>query len=117
MEISSKISSLQFSWVKKLYDQNSHDWKLIPMHFTNNALGKNFIFHPNLSFETSVLHQFPTFHANILQSWKRNFSHISYTPSYIGSQCLWYNNYITIDNNSVHFKEFSNQIITLSIYI
>ena len=76
------------------------------MHFNNNTFRKNFIFHSNLSFKTSVLHQFPTFYANILQSWKRNFSHISYTPSCIGSQFLWFNNYITIDNNSAHFKEF-----------
>ena len=59
------------------------------------------------------MHQFPTFYANILQSWKRNFSHISYTPSCIGSQFLWFNNYITIDNNSVHFKEFSSHNINL----
>ena len=81
------------------------------MHFINNAFGKNFIFHSNLSFETSVLHQFPIFYGNILQSQKRNFSHISYTPSCIGSQFLWFNNYITIDNNSVHFKEFSSHNI------
>ena len=50
-----KISSLQCSWVKNLYDQNSHDWKF-PMHFINNGFGKNFIFHSNLSFKTSVFH-------------------------------------------------------------
>ena len=44
VDIPSKISSLQCSRVKKLYDQNFHDWKLIPMHFINNAFGKNFIF-------------------------------------------------------------------------
>ena len=29
VDIPSKISSLQCSWVKKLYDQISHGWKLI----------------------------------------------------------------------------------------
>ena len=72
--------------LKKLYNRNSHDWKLIPMHFINNAFGKNFIFHSNLSFKTSVLHQLPTFYENILKSLKRNFSHISYTPTGIRSQ-------------------------------
>ena len=57
------------------------------------------------------MHQFPTFYANILQSRKRNFSHISYTPSCIGFQFLWFHNYITVDNNSVHFKEFSSHNI------
>ena len=112
MDICSKISSLQFSWVKKLYDENSHDWKLIPVHFINNAFGKNFFFfHSNISLKTSVLHQFTNIYANLLQSWKRNFSHISYTPSCIVSQILWFNNYIIIDNNSIHFKEFSSHNI------
>ena len=51
VDISSKISSLQCYWVKKLYYQNSRVWKLIPMHFINNGFGKNFIFHSNLSFK------------------------------------------------------------------
>ena len=111
VDMSSKISNLQCSLIKKLYNQNSHDWKLIPLHFTNNASGKNLIFHSNLSFKTSVLHRFPPCYANILLSRKINFSHISYTPSSIGSQFLWFNNYITNDNNSVHFKEFSRHNI------
>ena len=111
VDISNKNSSLQSYWIKKLNDQNSHDRKLILNHFINNGFGKNFIFHSNLCCKTSVLYQFPTFYADILQSWKRNFSHISYTPSYIGSQFLWFNNYITIDNNSVHYKEFSSHNI------
>ena len=47
---SRKISSLQCSWVKKLYNQNSCNLKLFPMHFINNAFWKNFIFNSNLSF-------------------------------------------------------------------
>ena len=81
------------------------------MHFINNPFGENFIFHLNLSFKTSVLHQFPTFYANIPKTWERNFSYLSYTPTCIESQFRWFNNYITTDNNSVHFKEFSSHII------
>ena len=47
--------------------------RLISMHFINNAYWKIFIFHSNLSFKTSVLHQFPTFYADILPSWKKTF--------------------------------------------
>ena len=32
------------------------------------------------------------------------------TPICVGSQILWFNSYITIDNNSVHFKESSHNI-------
>ena len=81
------------------------------MHFIN-VFGKIFIFHSNLSSNTSVLHQFPTFYKNILLSWKINFPHIFYTPSGIGSKFLWFKDYITTDNNSVHFKEFWSQLFT-----
>ena len=81
-------------------------------------LGKTqiqFFLNSNLSFKTSVLHQFPIFSEIILQSCKINFSH-SYTSSCIGSQFLWFNNYIRTDNNSVRFKECNRVIIlTLSI--
>ena len=93
LDIHSKIYSLQCSWVKKLHNQNSH-WKLIPMHFINNTLGKTLfliaISHSSFSFKMSVLHQLSTFYANILQSQKRNFFHNSYTPSCIVSQSLWF---------------------------
>ena len=82
------------------------------MHFINNAFGKT-IFHSKLSFKTSVLHQFPTSYAN-MQLWKRKFSHISYTASFIGSQFLCFNNYITIDNNSVHLRNFRVTVSILS---
>ena len=114
MDISSKISDLQCSWFKKLYDQNFHEWKLIPIHFINNAFGKNFIFHSNLSFKTSVLQQFLTFYVMILQSWT-NISDISHTHSCIGSQFLWLDKYSTTDNNYFRFKEFWVTLLTLAI--
>ena len=64
--------------LKKLYHQNSHDWKLILMHFINNAFGKDFIFHSNLSFKTSVFYQFRTFYTNIFYlTEKKLFSYLT----------------------------------------
>ena len=57
------MCSLQCSRVKKLYNRNAHDWKLIPMHVINNVFGKKFIFNSNLNFEISLLDQFSTFYA------------------------------------------------------
>ena len=89
------------------------------MHFINNAFVKNIIFNSNLRFKISVLDQFPTFYTNILQSCKRIFSHITYTPGCTGSQFLWLNNCITMDKISVHYKKylshnikFMNQLFT-----
>ena len=42
--MSIKISCLQCFWVRKVHHQNYDDWKLIPMHFINNAFKKDFIF-------------------------------------------------------------------------
>ena len=115
VDISSKTSSLRCSWVERLFNENSYDSKLIPLHFVNNAFGKNFIFHSNLTFKTSVFYQFPTFNVNILQSWKRNFliplTLLVYKLVYSLSQFLWFNNYITIDNNYVQFKEIPSHNI------
>ena len=43
VDMSIKISCLQCFWVRKVHHQNYDDWKLIPMHFINNAFKKNFI--------------------------------------------------------------------------
>ena len=32
VDISYKIVSLQCSWIRRLYDNNFHEWKLIPLH-------------------------------------------------------------------------------------
>ena len=87
------------------------------MRFIDNAFGRNFFFHSNFSFKSSVIHQFPTFYANFLQSWKKNLSRISYTPSCVGSQLLLLKDYITIDNNSVHHKEFLSYNIKFTNHV
>ena len=35
VDISSKIVSLQCSWIQKLCDENFHDWKIIRSHLIN----------------------------------------------------------------------------------
>ena len=40
VDITFKIISLQCSWVKRLYDNSIHDWKIIPLHIITQKLGK-----------------------------------------------------------------------------
>ena len=88
-----------------------YSWKLIPMHFID-AFGKKNYFSFKFQFQNFFIASVSSnFYPNILPSWKSNFSRISYTASCIRFQFLWFNNYITIHNNSVHFKEFSSQNI------
>ena len=44
VDISSKIISLQCSWLRKLCDENFHEWKIIPFHLINKYFGKSFKF-------------------------------------------------------------------------
>ena len=48
VDIIYKAVSLQYSWIKRLYDNNSHNWKAIPLHMKTQKLGKKFLFHSNL---------------------------------------------------------------------
>ena len=40
-DITSKVVSLQCWWMRKLYDQSFHEWKIIPLYLINKAFGKN----------------------------------------------------------------------------
>ena len=37
-----KIASLQCPWVKRLYEDSFHEWKLIPLHLANTAITSAF---------------------------------------------------------------------------
>ena len=40
--IAAKISSLQNSWIKRLFDGNLHDWKIFPFYINHKSLGQPF---------------------------------------------------------------------------
>ena len=73
VDVRSKIISLQCSWVKKLYDGDHHDWKIIPLYLINTYFGKNFHFHSNLSFNFTLIYSFPKFYKQIFINWS-NYS-------------------------------------------
>ena len=64
--IFSRITSIQYSWVKRLYDDSFHAWKVIPLIYIKNHLGKNFVFHSNLSRKQNVSKKFTNFYQEIL---------------------------------------------------
>ena len=80
------------------------------MHFVNNVLGKNFFSIQTLVLKLLHCTSFLLF-MQIFDHEKKNFSQISYIPSFIGSQFLWFSNYTTSDSNHVHVKEFSSHNI------
>ena len=55
VDINFKVISLRCSWVKKLYDENFHKWKVIPLYLIRITFGQNFKSHSNLSYDTNLL--------------------------------------------------------------
>ena len=49
VDILSKVISLQYSWIKRLYDISSHPWKTMPSYLIDTYLGKIVKSHSNLS--------------------------------------------------------------------
>ena len=90
------VKSLQCSWIKRLYDDSFHEWKIIPLHLISRTFGKSFIFHSNLSFKKKLIKSFPSFYKKILLKGKTFFlRHQCKKPSSVLSQFLWYNIYLS----------------------
>ena len=102
VDIFSKITSLQCSWVKRLYDDSFYAWKVIPLFFIKNCLGKNFVFHSNLSIKQKVVKKFPKFYQEFLARWGKYLPSPPKVLSAVASQFIWYNEYIKIDNNTIY---------------
>ena len=67
VDIEHKIESLKCSSIKRLYDENFHEWKIIPIHYISKILGKNFKFHSNLILPLRILGKLPTFYKDVFQ--------------------------------------------------
>ena len=91
VDVIDKIKSLQYSWIKRLYDDKFHEWKLIPQYLIKNVFGSNFVFHSNLSFDKKLLSRFPSFYQVLFISWMETFTYTSDSLSCIKSQFLWFN--------------------------
>ena len=109
MDVKSKIISLQCSWVKKQYDGNHHDWKVIPLYFIYKYFGKNFHFVSNLLFNLALAGNFPKFYKQILISWNNYIVYNYEVPSCIWSSFLWYNKHILFNNKPVYLSSVSDK--------
>ena len=106
-----KIISLQCSYVRRLFDDSFHEWKVIPLKFIKKYFGSHFKFHSNHLFNISCVNDFPSFYLGIICNWKKYLSTNPETPSCILSQYLWFSKFINVDNSYVNFTNFSNKSI------
>ena len=107
VDIFYKIVSLQCSWIKRLFDDNFHDWKVIFLCLIKTYFGENFKFHSNLDIGKCPLKQFLKFYQEILTRWSKYLSFPVSTPSTITSQFLWFYKDIKVDEKCIYFKDLS----------
>ena len=88
VDILSKIISLQCSCIKRLFDRNFHDWKIIPLFLFEKHFGKNFKFHGSLDIPQYLIRKMPEFYREILLNRSKFLSYDPSVPSIILSQYL-----------------------------
>ena len=104
-----KVVSLQRSWIKRLYDNNLHNWKVTPLHIIIQNLGEKFLFHSNLDVNPKQINHFPQYYQEIFGKWSSNPSVLPNIPSTITSQVIWFNKHIKIDSESLCNNSLANQ--------
>ena len=88
VDIISKIVRLQCSWIRRLFDNNYHQWKIITIALIGKHLNKNFKFHSNLSFDIRSLEKFPKYYKEIFNNWAKHLSSPVTLSSTVVSQCI-----------------------------
>ena len=111
VDVFTKVISLQCSWIKRLYDENFHEWKIIPSCFIKTIFCENFKFHPCLDPSIRSLKNVPNFYKEMITNWAKCLSGSPSLPSAILSQFLWFNSNIKIDNKSIFISDFASKNI------
>jgi len=108
IDIPSKFKSLHLSWLNRLFDDNFHPWKQIPLYYFKRVSKKFDLFHPNLSVPSGMLNTIPMFYRNIIKCWQD----ISFSPpidaAMVFSESLCFNSFIIIDNTPISPSFFSD---------
>ena len=112
VNILSSFKSLKVSWIRRLFDDNFHPWKLFAEHFLR-PIGGKYIFHENLKIAKSIdglVKELPEFYRNLLSVWAQN-SHIFITseinhPTDILKQQLFNNKFVLKKKDALFDKDF-----------
>ena len=85
IDIINKVLSRQSSWIRRIYDNLFHEWKLIPLFLIKRSFGSSFKFHSNLSFKWNEI---KFFHPSIGKSFYTGKSVLSKSLKYHFALCL-----------------------------
>ena len=65
---------MQCSWVKRLFEDDFHDWKVVAPFLRGKHLGNNLKFHNSIDLSDDILLKFPSFYQDIFIKWINNYS-------------------------------------------
>ena len=85
VDILNKIIALQCSWIRRLYSNSFHEWKLILLYLNEKSIGRFIKFHSNLLFKSDKTKFFPSFYQWIILYWKKHLAMMTEIPSCIQS--------------------------------
>ena len=88
VDIRHKLTNLLISWVKRLYDNYFHEWKIIPLYLLKKTFSPSFKFHSNLSCNKSNLKKLLPFYRQMVISWSQYLSSSPETLSQVFPQFL-----------------------------
>ena len=93
IDIKAKIASFHLCWLKRLYADNFHPWKNIPLKLIEKQYGIQ-IFFPNAQLKLNK--NFPKFYHSIAENWSKIIQD-PLTAETAASQQIWNNFFINID--------------------
>ena len=89
VDLRNKITSMECSWVKRLFEDDFLDWKVIPLFLIGKHLGKNFKLHNNIDINNDLLLKFLSFYQHTFITIKPTAKPT--LPSIIFSEFNWFN--------------------------
>ena len=101
IDIPSKFKSLHLNWLNRLFDNNFHPWKQIPLFYFKRVSKKFDLFHPNLSVPPNMLNSIPTFYCNIIKCWQDISFSSPINAAMVFSESICFNSFIKIDNTPI----------------
>ena len=108
VDIEAKIRSLQLGWVRQLFVDDYHPWKIIPLNIMKKFGGKN-IFHRNLDIDLKKLPAtLPKFYSGLIQTFCETMAYDPADIAEVLSEHLWYNRHHKISNKPFIFYPFES---------
>ena len=108
---------LHCSWIRRLFDDHFHDWKVVLVFPIKNKFGENFKLHSNVDITKCLLNNFPRFYKEILTWWSKYLSFPVTLPSTITYQFLWVNKDIKVDVKCIYLRDFSKKWLNFLGYL